>query len=79
MSIEDIAVHIMGVESNFGEISQQQEELSQTYFELLENKNGSTPSVKTHQLDELESKIIDPATRAFLQMKRLKKQVTQTI
>ena len=79
LSIEDIAVNIMGVESNFGEISQQQEELSQTYFELLENKNGSTPSVKTHQLDELESKIIDPATRAFLQMKRLKKQVTQTI
>ena len=79
LSIEDVAVHIMGVESRFGEVSQNQEKLSQNYFEILDSKNGKTPSVSESSLDELESKIIDPATRAFLQMKRLKKQITQTI
>jgi predicted ATP-binding protein involved in virulence len=79
LSIEDVAVHIMGVQSNFGENSQNQEKLSHTYFEILENKNGTDSSIKERDLDELESQIIDPGTRAFLQMKRLKKQVTQTI
>lgn len=79
LSIEEVSTHIMGVENTFGIVSENQENISKTYFEVLDNKSPSSPTIVEQELDDMESKIIDPSVRAFLQMKRLKKQVTQTI
>jgi len=66
----EVATHIMGLSSEYSLKSHKQELLSKEYLTLLNKKDAKNTSQK---LDEIESKILNPAVRAFLQMQRLKK------
>lgn len=71
LTLEEVSTQIMGVEDERSAENFQQENLSKDYLKLLE----TTGSNSSQSLDELESKISDPAVRAFLQMQRLKQEV----
>lgn len=78
LSLEEVAQGIMGVEDVYAEDNVKLETLSRKYLTILENiETGDVKSLNlsASQLDEMESKISDPAVRAFLQMQRLGKSV----
>lgn len=61
---------LMGVPTPYSQENYKQEQLSEEYLHLLENKDP-----KHEDFDSIESQISDPASRAFLQMQRLKKRI----
>ncbi len=77
LSVEEVSEAIMGVDSNYGIENQQVEDLSTDYLQKLETLDISPQSQSAlfSELNQLESKISDPAMRALLQMKRLEKTV----
>lgn len=74
LTVEEVAQEIMGVESAYSIENTQQEQLSKTYFETLETGTLAEPTTRD-TLEEIEVQIADPAMRALLQMKKLKKQL----
>ena len=74
LTVEEVAQEIMGVESAYSIENTQQEQLSKTYFETLETGILAEPTTRD-TLEEIEVQIADPAMRALLQMKKLKKQL----
>lgn len=74
LSLEEVAEDVMGVDDVYAEENQRAEKLSADYLSALETiklKPGQTKDNNFAVLDEIETKISDPAVRAFLKMKRL--------
>lgn len=72
LTVEEVAQDIMGVESSFSVENKSKEVLSTQYFEALETQ----PLTESGDvLNQIEEQISDPAMRALLQMKKLKKQL----
>lgn len=81
LSIEEVAQDIMGVESTYALENAQQEKIAGDYLSTLGKSVGSGKNILvnefTQQLDDMESKVADPAMRAFLRMKRLEKNISK--
>jgi len=73
LTVEEVAIDLMGVPSKYGEENTQQEALSRDYLlkvNELQKSNGSAEEI-LKELDKIEHDISDPAVRAFLKMRRL--------
>ncbi len=73
LTVEEVAIDLMGVPSKYGEENAQQEALSRDYLlkvNELQKANGSAEEI-LKELDKIEHDISDPAVRAFLKMRRL--------
>jgi predicted ATP-binding protein involved in virulence len=68
LTIDEVSTQVMGVEDVRGTENFEQEKLSKSYLNLLENPDQV-------ELNEIENQISDPAVRAFLQMQRLKQEI----
>jgi hypothetical protein len=72
LSVEEVSEVIMGVDSPYSIENQRIENLSVDYLQKLNAKESN--GALANELDQLETKISDPAMRALLQMKRLEKE-----
>ncbi len=77
LPIDDVAENVMGVSSSFSLESEQKENLSDQYLEILnqavvESGSGNIDKL-SQQLDEIENQITDPGLRSFLRMNRIAK------
>jgi predicted ATP-binding protein involved in virulence len=77
LPIDDVAEDVMGVSSSFSLESEQKENLSDQYLQILnqavvESGSGNIDKL-SQQLDEIENQITDPGLRSFLRMNRIAK------
>ncbi len=74
LTVEEVALNLMGVPSKFGEENTRQEELSKEYLMKINQLHQEKASADriAEELDKIEIEISDPAVRAFLQIKRLR-------
>ncbi len=75
LSIGEVAEHVMGASSEMSEENKMDETLSTNYLELLLKENNKSRIELMRELDDIEIHISDPGVRAFLQMKRLGKNI----
>lgn len=75
LSIGEVAVDVMGAESDLSAENNLLKESSDLYLSLLQQGGKSLPSEILKELDELENTISDPGLRSLLKMKRLEKEV----
>lgn len=71
LTVDEVSTNIMGLPNEYSIESQKMEEISDDYLKLLELSDKDT--IPEEQLEALESKISDPAVRAFLNLQKLKK------
>lgn len=71
LTIEEVSQDIMGVESVFARENEQAEAQAIHYLDIVAQSSPTTSEQDQKLLDEIETRISDPAVRAFLKMKRL--------
>jgi predicted ATP-binding protein involved in virulence len=73
LSLEEVSENIMGVDGPYATENEDMEKLSAEYLQLLNSSKTVKVSsdIVSAKLDEFETKVSDPAVRAFLKMKRL--------
>jgi predicted ATP-binding protein involved in virulence len=71
LNVNDIATSIMGLSDSYGETSQSLFNKSKEYLLKME---AQIDQIDWDELSEIEEQISDPGVRAFLQLKKLKKQ-----